>query len=201
MRLVLWLLAVSVVAQAILAGLFLDRHDAWHDWHAANGMVLPLLALVLAVLVWRPGRGPSLSLLVLFPLTLASNIFVDPATMPGWLQGFIDVNPVSHLVTASRGLMAGTATAGQVGWVLAASAALTAIFAPLTSHMYRSQRYSTTRSGLVRTPHPLAALEQQKTTRRNVMSQPTPTTCSHHAGSAELFCLEGRSAEGGKGTI
>jgi hypothetical protein len=30
--------------------------------------------------------------------------------------------------------------AGQVGWVLAASAALTAIFAPLTSHLYRSQR-------------------------------------------------------------
>jgi hypothetical protein len=64
MRLVLWLLAVSVVAQAILAGLFLDRHDARRDWHAANGMVLlPLLALVqavLAVLVWRPGRGPSL---------------------------------------------------------------------------------------------------------------------------------------------
>jgi len=63
MRLVLWLLAVSVLAQAILAGLFLDGHDAWRDWHAANGMVLlPLLALVqavLAVLVWRPGHGPG----------------------------------------------------------------------------------------------------------------------------------------------
>jgi cytochrome bd-type quinol oxidase subunit 2 len=63
MRLVLWLLAVSVLAQAILAGLFLDGDDAWRDWHAINGMVLPpLLALVqvvLAVLVWRPGRGPG----------------------------------------------------------------------------------------------------------------------------------------------
>ncbi len=81
----------------------------------------------------------SLSLLVLFPLTLASNIFVDPKTMPGWLQAFIDVNPVSHLVTAERGLMAGTATAGQVGWVLAAAALLTAVFAPLTSRLYRSK--------------------------------------------------------------
>jgi ABC-2 type transport system permease protein len=60
--------------------------------------------------------------------------------MPGWLQAFIDANPVSHLVTAARGLMAGTATVAQVGWVLAASAALTAIFAPLTSHLYRNQR-------------------------------------------------------------
>jgi hypothetical protein len=51
---------VSVLAQAILAGLFLDGDDAWRDWHAINGMVPPLLALVpvvLAVLVWRPGRG------------------------------------------------------------------------------------------------------------------------------------------------
>ena len=63
MSLVLWLLAVSLLAQVIFAGLFLDGHDAWRDWHAANGMVLlPLLALVqvvLAVLVWRPGRGPG----------------------------------------------------------------------------------------------------------------------------------------------
>jgi cytochrome bd-type quinol oxidase subunit 2 len=63
MRLVLWLLAVSVLAQAIFAGLFLDGNDAWRDWHATNGMaLLPLLALVqavLAVLVWRAGRGPG----------------------------------------------------------------------------------------------------------------------------------------------
>jgi heme A synthase len=62
MRVVLWLLAVAVFAQAVLAGLFLDGGDAWRGWHAINGMlVLPLLALiqvVLAVLVWRPGRGP-----------------------------------------------------------------------------------------------------------------------------------------------
>jgi ABC-2 type transport system permease protein len=94
----------------------------------------------LGLVLRAPSAVNSLSLLVLFPLTLASNIFVDPQTMPGWLQAFIDVNPVSHLVTAARGLLAGTATAGQLGWVLAASAALTAIFAPLTTHLYRNQR-------------------------------------------------------------
>jgi hypothetical protein len=63
MRVVLWLLAVAVFAQPVFAGLFLDGHDAWRDWHATNGMiVLPLLALVqvvLAVLWWRPGHGPG----------------------------------------------------------------------------------------------------------------------------------------------
>jgi ABC-2 type transport system permease protein len=94
----------------------------------------------LGLVLRAPSAVNSLSLLVLFPLTLASNIFVDPTTMPGWLQAFIDVNPISHLVTAARGLMGGTATPGQVGWVLAAAAALTAVFAPLTTHLYRNQR-------------------------------------------------------------
>jgi ABC-2 type transport system permease protein len=79
-----------------------------------------------------------LSFTVQLPLTFASNVFVGPATMPGWLRAFVNVNPVSHLVTAERTLMAGTATAGQVGWVLLASAALIAVFGPLTMHLYRA---------------------------------------------------------------
>jgi cytochrome bd-type quinol oxidase subunit 2 len=63
MRIMLWLLAVAAFAQAVFAGLFLDGEAAWRDWHAINGMlVLPLLALlqvVMAVLVWRRGRGPG----------------------------------------------------------------------------------------------------------------------------------------------
>src|SRR6266511_2447377 len=67
------------------------------------------------------------------PLTLASNVFADPRTMPGWLRAYIGVNPITHVVTAVRGLMDGTATAGQIGWVLLAAAALTAVFAPSPS--------------------------------------------------------------------
>jgi ABC-2 type transport system permease protein len=77
---------------------------------------------------------------VLFPLTIASNVFVQPQTMPGWLQALIDINPVTHLVTAVRGLMAGAASAGEITWVLLACLALTAVFAPLTSYLYRNKR-------------------------------------------------------------
>jgi len=114
--------------------------------------VLAAVALILAFafgLSWAwttldlvlrtPQAVSNVALLVLFPLTLASNVFADPRTMPGWLQAFIHVNPISHLVTAARGLMAGTATAGQIGWVLVAAAALTAVFAPLTMHLYRGK--------------------------------------------------------------
>jgi ABC-2 type transport system permease protein len=91
----------------------------------------------LGLLVRTPNAVVMVSFLVQLPLTFASNVFVDPATLPGWLRAFVDVNPVSHLVTTVRELMYGTATAGQVGSVLLVSAALVAVFAPLTMRLYR----------------------------------------------------------------
>ncbi|HEU5417862.1 MAG TPA: ABC transporter permease [Streptosporangiaceae bacterium] len=92
-------------------------------------------------LLLRSAQAVSvLSFAVQFPLTFASNAFVDPATLPGWLRAFVTANPVSHLVTAERGLMNGTAAASDIGWVLLASAALIAVFGPLTMRLYRSRR-------------------------------------------------------------
>lgn len=93
----------------------------------------------LGLVLRSPQSVAMLSFLVQFPLTFASNVFVDPDTMPGWLRGFVEINPVSHLVTAERGLMAGTATVGEVGWVLLASGVIVAVFGPLTMHLYRSK--------------------------------------------------------------
>jgi hypothetical protein len=74
LHLLLRLLAVLVFAQAVFAGLFLDGNAAWRQWHAVNGMLLiPLLALlavVLAVLVWRSG-GPGWVALASLALLLA----------------------------------------------------------------------------------------------------------------------------------
>jgi ABC-2 type transport system permease protein len=92
----------------------------------------------LGLLLRTPNAVMGIGFVVLFPLTFASNIFVDPHTMPGWLRAFADGNPITHLATAARGLMAGTATAYQVLWVLGASAALTLLLAPLTMRLYRN---------------------------------------------------------------
>ncbi|HET6867646.1 MAG TPA: ABC transporter permease [Solirubrobacteraceae bacterium] len=75
-------------------------------------------------------------MLVLFPLTFASNVFVKPHTMPQWLQRVVTINPLSHLVTATRELAAGTATTSHILWVLAASGVLVAVFGPLTMRLY-----------------------------------------------------------------
>jgi len=90
------------------------------------------------LIVRSPNAVMSVGTVVLFPLTLASNVFVNPRTMPEWLRTFINVNPTTHLVTATRGLMMGTATAEQISWVLLASLALTLIFAPLIMYLYRA---------------------------------------------------------------
>jgi ABC-2 type transport system permease protein len=94
----------------------------------------------LGLVLRSPQAVTVISYVVQFPLTFASNVFVHPATLPGWLRAFVNVNPVSHLVTAERALMGGTAAAGQVGWVLLASAALIAVFAPLSVYLYRSRK-------------------------------------------------------------
>jgi ABC-2 type transport system permease protein len=78
----------------------------------------------------------GVSMLVLFPLTFLSNVFVQPSTMPGWLQAFVDVNPITHLVAAVRALMGGDWNSGETGWVLVSSAVITAVFGALTMRLY-----------------------------------------------------------------
>jgi ABC-2 type transport system permease protein len=64
---------------------------------------------------------------------------VDLAVRRGSVYGVLDVNPISILATASRGLTAGNASAAKIGIALGASALLTAVFAPLTVRLYRSR--------------------------------------------------------------
>lgn len=93
----------------------------------------------LALVIKAPGAALGITQAVTYPLAFFSNIFISPATLPGWLQAFVHVNPVTHLVTAVRELMAGSAAIGQTGYVLAACAILTAVFAPAALRLYRGR--------------------------------------------------------------
>jgi ABC-2 type transport system permease protein len=77
------------------------------------------------------------SMMVLFPLTFVSNVFVPPETLPSWLAAFVDVNPITFLVTAMRGLMHGEPVGAEIVTVLAISAGLVAVFGPLTMKRYQ----------------------------------------------------------------
>lgn len=93
--------------------------------------------IVVGMRVSMPESVFTSSFLVLFPLTFLSNAFVDPATMPAWLQTIVGLNPVTHLVSAARGLMHGGLVLADVVWVLVASATVVAIFAPFALRLYR----------------------------------------------------------------
>lgn len=94
----------------------------------------------LGLVMRTPESLMNMSMMILFPLTFISNIFVDPETMPGWLQAVVDANPISHLATAVRSVMAGEPDGTEIGWVLLSCAVLVALFAPATTYLYRSKK-------------------------------------------------------------
>lgn len=94
----------------------------------------------LALMVKTPGTVMTLSWLFLMPLTFASNVYVDPATMPDWLQSFVAVNPVALIVTALRGVLDGVPSLPAIALALLAPALILAAFAPLTMRLYSRER-------------------------------------------------------------
>ena len=120
----------------------------WRPGGGLGGVVLAgLLVIVCAwalswifaffgVIARSASSVQGISFLILFPLTFLSNAFVPVNTMPDWLQGFVNGNPVSHLITAVRELTNTGAVTGDLWLALLGSAVVVAIFAPLTVRAY-----------------------------------------------------------------
>jgi ABC-2 type transport system permease protein len=77
------------------------------------------------------------SMLILFPLTFLSNAFVPVRSLPSGLATFVNINPVSHLVSATRDLANHATISGEVGWTLLAGLVVIAVFAPLSVRSYK----------------------------------------------------------------
>ena len=91
------------------------------------------------LLLRSPNAVMNAGFMGIFPLTFLSNVFVDPETLPAALEAFVNVNPISILADASRGLMQGGVQGSDIAISLAVAALLTAIFAPLTARLYRTK--------------------------------------------------------------
>ncbi len=78
----------------------------------------------------------GISMMVMFPLSFLSNAFVPTQTMPGWLQAFVNVNPVSLVITAVRDLMNDGVFTANVAWTLVGCAVTVMVFAPLAVRAY-----------------------------------------------------------------
>lgn len=101
------------------------------------GVALSWVSMLIGLLAKSATTVQLISGVLMFPITFGSSVLVPIRTMPGWLQSWAKINPVSHLSDALRGLMVGGPVAGPVLWSLATTVVLTAIFAPLAIRAYR----------------------------------------------------------------
>lgn len=95
------------------------------------------ISVFIGMVARTSGSVQGIMFLIVLPLSFGSNTFVSVSTMPGWLQAFVKNNPISHLVSAVRGLMLGGPIASDLAWTLGWMAALLAIFVPLALRGYR----------------------------------------------------------------
>lgn len=138
-----------LIATAILLGmgfaLGLSIHtDVLHLFaaivlSAVFGASLMWIFILLGLTMKTPQAVQGVAMLVLMPLQFGSSIFAPPTTMPGWLEGFTKVNPLSNLADAARALINGGPVAHSVWVTLAWSVGITVVTAPLAVARFRKK--------------------------------------------------------------
>ena len=113
----------STVAGCLLAVLF--------------AVSLSWVSVFVGMKVRTSGAVQGIMFLIVMPLSFASNVFVPTASLPGWLQGFVNVNPLTHLVGAMRALFLGAPMGSHLLWTLVWCVGLVAVFLPLAMRAYR----------------------------------------------------------------
>ena len=103
----------------------------------AFGFALSWLFALIGLSVTNGEAAQAAGFPILAPLTFASNLFVDPATMPGWLQGWARNQPVSVTADAVRACMLGGPTASKVIPALLWSLGFGVVLGPLAVRRYR----------------------------------------------------------------
>jgi oleandomycin transport system permease protein len=95
------------------------------------------ISVFIGMIARTSGAVQGIMFLIVLPLSFGSSVFVSTQSMPGWLQAFVKVNPITHLVGAVRGLMLGGPVRGDLGWTLVWMVGLLAVFVPLALRAYR----------------------------------------------------------------
>jgi oleandomycin transport system permease protein len=95
------------------------------------------ISVYVGMIARTPGAVQGVMFMLVLPLSFGSNVFVPVATLPGWMQAFVKVNPITHLVGMMRGLMLGGPVARPLLWTVTWMAALLIVFVPLAMRAYR----------------------------------------------------------------
>ncbi|MEU7199238.1 ABC transporter permease [Streptomyces sp. NPDC045470] len=104
------------------------------------GSSLTWIFMLLGLTMKTPQAVQGVGFMVLMPLQFGSSIFAPPTTMPGWMEAFTKINPLSNLADAARALMNGQGAVAQpVLITLAWTAGITLVFAPLAVNKFRKK--------------------------------------------------------------
>jgi oleandomycin transport system permease protein len=93
--------------------------------------------VLIGVLIRETVIVQSVAFLGIFPLAFGTSMVAPTQTLPGWLQAWVNVNPVTQAMQASRGLLLGGPVADPAIRTLLWSATFLAVFAPLAVGAYR----------------------------------------------------------------
>jgi ABC-type multidrug transport system permease subunit len=102
------------------------------------GLGLAWLFALIGLSVTNGEAAQAAAFPLLAPLVFASNAFVDPSRMPGWLQPWARHQPVSAAANAVRACMLGGPTAGKVLTSVAWSLGFGVVLAPIAVRRYRN---------------------------------------------------------------
>jgi oleandomycin transport system permease protein len=132
-----------VLVFAIGAVIGFRPHGHPLDWLAGCGLIMLFsfaicwVAVLIGVVVRTPEAIQGLSLAMIFPLAFGSNVFVPVGKLPGWLQAWVKVNPVSQVASAGRGLLLGTPSGHAVIASLLWTVTLVVVFGSAGAWVYR----------------------------------------------------------------
>lgn len=120
---------VAPVALAFLISVFFAFSVSW-------------ILVILGIVLKTHSAVYSIGWLVLLPIVFVSNVYVDPATMPQWVQTLIAFNPLSWQVEVVRALLEGTYLPRETTVALGASVLLNVVLAPVAILLFRKTRQS-----------------------------------------------------------
>ncbi|MFE0024730.1 ABC transporter permease [Amycolatopsis sp. NPDC059021] len=106
----------------------------------AFGLCFCWISVFVGMMMRSSGAVQGVMFIFIMPLTFGSNVFVaNTSTMPGWLQAWADISPVSQLTNVLRGLLTGAPIGNSLAGSLAWMAGAVLVFFPLATWAYRKR--------------------------------------------------------------
>jgi ABC-2 type transport system permease protein/oleandomycin transport system permease protein len=137
---------VMTLIVMLLVGIAVGFRPSEPVWSIALALLIVLafsytfswISAFVGLSVKDPETAQSAGFIWVFPLTFVSSAFVPADSMPGWLEAFASINPITLVVDTVRALMIGEGTvAGPLLGTMAWLVGLLAVFVPLSVRAFR----------------------------------------------------------------